>query len=208
LRRKMGAKSALLRASPGGGNGPTDPGAKSAPHLYLGAPAPETGGGRGVGVHLKCLHCDRSFEHQPKRSGRYPRTCSFECRDARKRAQDQRYRREGRYRQRKRGRRTIYAGICVVCEASFTAKNKPTRTCSQKCGAILNGRTRTDRAKARNRRQCPICRRSFWSRNPSAKQRRNGYIQKHCSYECAKVACRTAIAKRANQDDGTEAHIQ
>jgi hypothetical protein len=78
----------------------------------------------------------------------------------------------------------------MVCGAPFAARNKPTRTCSRRCGAILNGRIRTDRAKARSRRQCPICGRSFWPSNPSARQRRKGYIQKHCSYECANVTRR------------------
>jgi hypothetical protein len=187
----MGAKSPLLRGAPRGEIAPTTLGAKSASLLYFGAPAPKTGGGRGVGVHLKCLYCGRSFEHRLKPSGRLPRTCSPECRRARKQGQDQQYRREGRYRPyERRGLRRTYTGTCVVCGLAFSSKNKRTRTCGSKCGAILNGRIRTERARGRNSRRCELCDSAFQPANPSAKQRRAGHQQRFCSSKCANAARR------------------
>jgi glycosyltransferase involved in cell wall biosynthesis len=148
----------------------------------------ETGGGRGVGVHLKCLRCGRSFEHRLKPSGRLPRTCSPECRRARKQGQDQQYRREGRYRPyERRGLRSTYTGTCVVCGLAFSSKNKRTRTCGSKCGAILNGRIRTERARVRNSRRCELCDSAFQPANPSAKQRRAGHQQRFCSSSPSKI---------------------
>jgi predicted nucleic acid-binding Zn ribbon protein len=125
--------------------------------------------------------------------------CSPECRSARKRAQDQQYRREGRYRPyERRGLRRTYTGACVVCGLAFSSKNKGTRTCGSKCGAILNGRIRTERARVRNSRRCELCDTAFRPANPSAKQRRAGHQQRFCSSKCANPATN----QRGEHDQG------
>jgi hypothetical protein len=111
-------------------------------------------------LHLKCLECSRRFSYRPTPRGRYPRTCSPTCRASRKRAHDRRYRAEGRY---TAGNRKSYSGICSVCAAPFVSQNRPTRTCSRQCGAIWNGRLRTERSSSQcsslraMRRVVPAC---------------------------------------------------
>jgi hypothetical protein len=143
-------------------------------------------------LHLKCLECGRRFSCRPTPRGRYPRTCSPTCRASRKRAHDRRYRAEGRY---TAGNRKSYSGICSVCAAPFVSQNRPTKTCSRQCGAIWNGRVRTERARARNARHCELCGAAFQPSNPSARQRRAGHRQKFCSTECANLARRNLSGK-------------
>jgi hypothetical protein len=132
-------------------------------------------------LQLQCLRCGEQFGYNPGRSGRRRLTCSPACRAARQLEHGRRYRREGR---RSRGKRKLYNGACAVCSTAFVTGNRRTQTCSNACGAILNGQLRTARSLARRAKCCPVCTHSFVPSNSSASQRRSGYVQRCCSHEC------------------------
>jgi hypothetical protein len=145
---------------------------------------------------LICIICDAPFEALIVR--KRPRFCSLECKAARVKAQRRRYKREKRYPNYPRKK---LAKICLVCGEGFQTEAKDQKTCSRTCGGALGGRTTgpllAAKARARNERPCLVCQRLFVPSNPSAKQRRAGYVQQTCGDR----RCRreNAVARRQQQ---------
>jgi hypothetical protein len=129
-----------------------------------------------IEMTLECAICGGPFVAVVIR--KRPRFCGPECKALRQGAQRKRYHREGRYAP------ATVEKTCVMCGGTFRTVTKDQPTCGRTCGAKLAARTTgpslAAKARARNERPCPVCERLFVPANPSARQRRAGYVQQTC----------------------------
>ena len=147
---------------------------------------------RPLSVESKCQVCDERFVYERKGAGRRRKTCSPDCwKEAKKDySKKNRHKYQNKPHARGAGPRKIYNKVCMECARDFTATNKPTRYCSDCVPTILKraGTKQFEAVLAQKRRICarPECGKSFLPSKPSASQRRDWYVQQHCSRECAR----------------------
>ena len=151
-------------------------------------------------VTCHCVTCRSDFSYDHVGRGRYRRTCSPACQDARKLAKARDYRREGHHALRPPRPKTI-PKTCAVCRKSFMAAERRRKACGPVCGGVLAKRNgdigRRRNAEKRRRRICEGCGSEFVMRNPSG-QARAGRSQegRFCSRACAvagrRIKCEAA----------------
>src|ERR1017187_5113266 len=127
-----------------------------------------------------CEICGNEFSYERARSSCRKRLfCSLECAKKKRLLQNQRYRKERRYRIKPRA--SIHIRACEVCEAEFRTPNARTRCCGVVCGAVLAKKLgnigRKAAALKRNARVCRQCGAGF--------QRVRGSLGIFCSRKCS-----------------------
>ncbi len=140
---------------------------------------------------LACVVCGSTFGfiREAGVRGRLPRFCSESCSAERHRDQNARYRAEGR---RQGDGAKYYAAKqpmefrCGRCGSVFQSKQRVATYCSKECVASALAERNTG-----HRAECPTCRRMFKPSRPSRKQVAAGYVQRHCSYQCAGMSPRS-----------------
>lgn len=157
-------------------------------------------------IALECLTCSDQFPFTRKTgSGRFPRFCSVDCRGERLKRQKQQYAAEGRHsgpnayhrkhpgwsaeQYRKKVGRLF---TCKKCGVEFRSKQHVAAYCSTDCMAAALKALNTKHPE----RYCAKCGDLFKPARTNRRQRAAGYVQKHCSYECAGQTAPTRAPNR------------
>lgn len=160
---------------------------------------------------LECIVCGAHFPDTRKGGrGRFQRFCSVEHKRQRQQAQHNSYRAEERYKGRRYHRfgdgAERYAAKaptwfhCDRCGAAFTSKQSAAKYCTTECMAKGVAEALTKRHGTRQPRPCEKCGEMFKPARPNRRQRESGYIQRHCSYECAGMAPRSVRPRRIDRE--------
>lgn len=144
-----------------------------------------------VWERITCASCGEQFDHLPSYKGRRPRCCSDRCREDR--ANELKRRAYGE---------AVSAGAhwsslrqmkdfrCRVCGTVFKSAQTTATCCGPACVTIRKREARREQLAARALKPtlpCAHCGQRFLPARGGQKQKLAGYVQKCCSYECAKA---------------------
>lgn len=139
---------------------------------------------------LACKECGSEFLYGGS-SRKPPAFCSDECRNLQKKLANKKWRIEHaieiklQNKNRKRPTVSFKNHICQVCTKSFKARQHNAKCCSKKCVAeFLRLKAIAASAHLVIWLNCQGCGERFRPTKGNSEQRRSGYVQKFCSWEC------------------------
>lgn len=126
----------------------------------------------GTARTLPCNVCGKAFTFATKSKGRYPRSCSDNC----KRESNRRIRRRSATKREGLRLPQPWQRRCVECGTMFAVALGATVCCGPVCGNArgkrLGDKARTRNANDRRTRKCKVCARFFVMPNPSGGARK------------------------------------
>lgn len=135
---------------------------------------------------LDCIICGSEFSYRRQGAGRPPKFCSKQCRKEQARRASFQQRSTEAAREKRAARYAAEPGkpfTCKRCGEEFLSKQAKAAYCSPDC---LNAALAALAERRRKpRRRCAKCQKLFKPNRVGHQQRAAGYVQKHCSYECA-----------------------
>jgi 5-methylcytosine-specific restriction endonuclease McrA len=157
---------------------------------------------------LECIVCGAHFLDSRKgRRGRCQRFCSEDHRREWAASRYLRLKADGRspyrdpcYSANRYAQKEPTVFKCQTCERPFESRQIRAKYCSTDCMAKGVAGVLTKRHGTRPPRPCEKCGEIFKPARPNRRQREAGYIQRHCSYECAGMVPRTVRPKRGDRE--------